>query len=235
MSYEPVASLALDHAVALLKAIADETRLRILGILAERPHSGRELALVLSLSAPTVSHHMQRLTDVGVVSATPDGTRRLYALNAALLAALQGGSTSLDVRTSRAPATYGKVAADSADEAYRAKTLRAFFDGHRLRSVPAKRRARVIVLLELLQWFEPGRDYTEVEVNAILRRAHDDVAYLRRELVDYRYLERSAGIYRVATQPPVRDANEAQEVPAAEAAWLSALIAATVTQAGPHR
>jgi hypothetical protein len=43
------------------------------------------------------------------------------------------------------------------------------------------------------------------------------------ELVDYRYLERADGRYWVTTQTPERDANEAQEVPTAEAALLEAM------------
>ena len=111
----------------------------------------------------------------------------------------------------------------SADDAFYGKTVRSFFDGDRLRAVPAKRKARVVVLLELLKRFEAGRTYAEPEVNALLRQAHDDVAFLRRELVDYRYLERADGRYWVTTQTPERDANEAQEVPTAEAALLEAM------------
>ena len=93
------------------------------------------------------------------------------------------------------------------------KTVRTFFDGARLRAIPSKRRARVAVLLHLLERFEAGRVYTEPEVNAVLQTAHDDIASLRRELVDYRYLTREEGRYRVADVDPERDANEAQEVP----------------------
>ncbi len=208
----------LDHQVRLLKTIADETRLQILGLLAQRPRTGRELADELGLSAPTISHHLQRLAEVGVIRSEADGVRRIHSLDAALLASLRGSEQ-------RGPAV--------GDE-FHARTIRTFFDGRRLRSIPAKRRARVAVLVELLRWFEPGRTYSEAEVNAILREAHDDVAYLRRELVDYRYLERSHGTYRVASAPIVRDANEAQEVPAGESAWLSALIASTVPRASPE-
>ena len=59
----------LEDRVTLLKTIADATRLRILGLLAERPHTGTELATTLSLSAPTISHHLHRLRDVGIVHA----------------------------------------------------------------------------------------------------------------------------------------------------------------------
>jgi hypothetical protein len=101
------------------------------------------------------------------------------------------------------------------------KTVRTFFDGPRLRAIPSKRRPRVAVLLHLLERFDAGRVYTELEVNAILRTAHEDVASLRRELVDYRYLTRGEGRYRVTEVDPERDVNEAQEVPPFEAEILA--------------
>lgn len=206
----------VETRVHLLKTIADSTRLRILGLLAERPHTGRELADALALSAATVSHHMGRLTEVGIVTATPEGTRRRYALNATLLADVGG----------RTPAS------DPPDDPEHARTVRIFFEGRRLRSIPAKRKARAAVLVELLRRFEPGRTYDEPEVNAVLREAHDDVALLRRELVDYRYLRREGGRYWVNDEPVARDANEAQEVPAGEASWLAALVRTTVGRPG---
>jgi hypothetical protein len=106
---------------------------------------------------------------------------------------------------------------------YVERTLQVFFEGERLRSIPTKRRARVVVLLHLLRRFEVGRTYSELEVNAILRTAHEDVASLRRNLVDYGYLERPGSVYSVATRPPERSADEAQEVPRDEAARLAAL------------
>ncbi len=112
---------------------------------------------------------------------------------------------------------------DPAADAFRAKTLRAFFDGPRLRSIPAKRKARVIVLLELLNRFEAGRVYPEHEVNEILGAAYEDFASLRRELVDYRYLVRADARYWVCEEAPERDANEAQEVPSDEVARLHAM------------
>lgn len=202
----------IEQRVTLLKTIADATRLRILGLLAEGPRSGRELADALGLSAPTISHHMARLVEVGIVSVTPDAQRRVYRLDEHLL-----GQVGAE-RAASAPI----------EDAEQARHVRIFFDGPRLRSIPAKRKARVSVLLELLRRFEPGRRYRESEVNAILREAHDDVAFLRRELVDYRYLSREAGVYWVSTEPPVRDANESQEVPAGEADWVGMLVRGVV-------
>ena len=103
------------------------------------------------------------------------------------------------------------------------RTVSSFFDGERLRSIPTRRRARVAVLLHLLLRFEVGRSYSEREVDEILRTAHDDVASLRRNLVDYGYLVRPGGVYSVPGTVPGRSADEAQEVPADEAARLAAI------------
>lgn len=74
--------------------------------------------------------------------------------------------------------------------------LRPFFDADgRLITVPAKRAKRLLVLDRLAQMFEPGERYPEPEVNRRLRAAHDDVAMLRRYLVDEGFLDRASGIY----------------------------------------
>jgi len=101
---------------------------------------------------------------------------------------------------------------------------RLFTDG-RIAVVPAKRKVRAAVLLEVVGRFEPGRDYSEPEVNEILLAVHEDFAYLRRELVNYHYLERADGRYRTPAQAPVRTAIEHQEIPAWEAVWLPGFLA----------
>jgi hypothetical protein len=80
---------------------------------------------------------------------------------------------------------------------YRDKVLHAFVVDGRLTSIPARERKRQVVLRFLAETdFEEGRDYPERELDQQLALRHRDVAALRRYLVDGRYLERSAGIYR---------------------------------------
>ncbi|KUG57487.1 hypothetical protein AVL62_13345 [Serinicoccus chungangensis] len=98
------------------------------------------------------------------------------------------------------------------------RAVAIFVDGDRLRSIPTRRRPRAAVLMHLLLRFERGREYAEREVNALLATAHEDVASLRRELVDYRWLQRADGVYRVADELPERFPAEAQEVPTDEVA-----------------
>jgi hypothetical protein len=75
------------------------------------------------------------------------------------------------------------------------EVLARFFHGDRLSELPAQRHKRLVVLERLALEFEPGVRYREAEVNALLRRFHDDHATLRRALVDEGYLDRAAGEY----------------------------------------
>jgi hypothetical protein len=73
--------------------------------------------------------------------------------------------------------------------------LRAFVRDGRITSIPAQHSKRLVLLDMLSQQFEPGRRYTEAQVNAVLQRWHDDHAALRRYLVDDGFLDRDAGQY----------------------------------------
>ena len=204
----------LDRFATLFKALADPARLRILGCLAERPYAGHELATQLALTPPTISHHMRKLVDAGLVTATSEAQSRIYTLRADELRELARSSHP-------APET---------EDGEDARTLRAFFDGDRLNQIPAQRKKRVIVLRHLLTRFDPAREYSEREVNDILKVANEDYATLRRELVDYGFMNRDKGIYRVATELPARGATVSQEV-GNEAAWFQDLLTAATQRA----
>lgn len=100
-----------------------------------------------------------------------------------------------------------------------------FFEAGRLRSIPARRKVRAAVLLELLGRFVPGVVYSECAVSRLLEQAHPDFAYLRRELVGFGYLERCAGRYWVCGTPPVRTDQQRRELPAWEEIWLPGFVA----------
>jgi DNA-binding HxlR family transcriptional regulator len=205
----------LEDLSLLFKALADPARLRILGLLAERPLAGHELAGRLDLSPPTISHHMRRLVAARLVDVVPDAQSRIYSLRTD---AIREISTSV---------LNQRAAPESEEEN---AVLRAFFDGPRLRQIPASRKKRVVVLRRLLERFAPGRDYTEAEVNEMLREAHNDVATLRRELVDYGFMARDRGIYRLATELPGRGSTVAQEV-GNEQSWFEELVATATARA----
>jgi len=65
----------------------------------------------------------------------------------------------------------------------------------RLRTIPSKHSKLLVVLDRLAQEFEPGRTYSEAEVNQILDAFHPDYAALRRYLVENGFMTREEGRY----------------------------------------
>lgn len=86
--------------------------------------------------------------------------------------------------------------------------LRNFLDAEgKLTAFPAKRKMKLYALLYLSQKIPADTDFTEREINDILLDWHTfaDPATLRRELYDYRFLDRSRDgkVYRLAQNQPI--------------------------------
>jgi DNA-binding transcriptional ArsR family regulator len=71
------------------EALGDPSRLAIVTRLAERPRAVGELAELLPISRPAVSQHLRVLKEAGLVTDHAAGTRRVYRLNPAGIAALR--------------------------------------------------------------------------------------------------------------------------------------------------
>ena len=69
-----------EQLLAALKALADASRLTIVGLLAKQPRSVDELAAALGLSAPTVSHHLSKLAAAGLVEMRAEQYYSVYSL-----------------------------------------------------------------------------------------------------------------------------------------------------------
>lgn len=93
---EEAAGLSDDDAVALairLKALADPARLRLVSLLLDRLHTGastRDLAPLLNLTEPTVSHHLKTLLEAGLVAKERSQTTVTYRVVPRAIQALAG-------------------------------------------------------------------------------------------------------------------------------------------------
>jgi len=177
------------------KALADRNRLYIIGLLKERPRRVGELAEALKLSEPTVSHHLSRLHEVGLVNLQAIGNTRVYTLRSdALEATLRRG---LDYRALAQVAPAPPPDMSWVDELPLSeedrKVMKDHFEGYQLKAIPTKQKKLLVILRWLAQKFAPGVTYTEQEVNAILKAIHPDYARLRRELIDHKFLARESG------------------------------------------
>lgn len=191
----------LEAVVVYLKTLADQTRLRILGLLAAQKRSVEELAVLLDLKPSTVSWHLGRLKDAGLVQMRAQGNTHLYRLNTKGLG-----------RINTLLATPERVARlhMSEEAVWERKVLRDFLEQGQLKEIPAYRKKRQIILRWLATQFEEGRTYPEKEVNEIIARYHADTATLRRELVGEKLMRREHGVYwRLPPEaPPARATSE---------------------------
>lgn len=73
-----------------LAALGDPTRRAIFERVAARPSAVGELARDLPVSRPAVSQHLRVLKEAGLVTETPQGTRRIYRLDPRGIAAMRG-------------------------------------------------------------------------------------------------------------------------------------------------
>jgi predicted transcriptional regulator len=177
------------------KALADDSRLKIVGILANQECSVEELAVLLQLKEPTVSHHLAKLKELNLVTMRPEGNSRLYQLDSE---ALQ--SISKEIFT---PEKIASLIEDVDTEAWESKVLKNYFEGdvsdkhsvQRLKEIPASRKKRLVILKWLANQFDVGVNYPERLVNDILKRYHIDCATLRRELIACQLMQRENGVY----------------------------------------
>ena len=175
-----------EELVTFFKALADSNRLKIVGLLAEKSYSVEELAELLKLKPSTISHHLSRLAEAGLVRARSESYYNVYQLDQSVL--------EEKARTMFSQVELSNVAAEVDADAYDKKVIRDYArrDGS-LKTLPAQRKKLEAILRYVVSGFEEGKRYSEKQVNTILARYHDDTATLRRELVGFGLMQREGG------------------------------------------
>jgi len=182
-SYE----IDLEARANLFKALGHPARLLILNLIRSTPRHGEELATILRLKPATISHHLGKLAEAGLVKSKRDQYYQTYSLAGDAFKRTVGEIVSVPQQG---------LTKQVEEDAYRAKVLKTFFKHGRLKQIPSQMKKRQVILRKLVEEFEPDRTYTEVEVNRILVEFHEDVATLRREMIGFGLMKRAAGIYR---------------------------------------
>jgi hypothetical protein len=188
----------MDTLLQFFKTLANENRLKMLGILAERECGVEELATLLDLKAPTVSHHLGRLRELGVVTMRVEGNDHLFRMDVDGLRDL-----SRRVLSSLKLEQVGALADGVAYDTWERKVLDVFVEGDEIKALPAGYKKRLVVLRWWANHFEPGRRYSESELDALIERHHPDYCSLRRELIEEHMMARESGVYwRLPWQMP---------------------------------
>ncbi len=178
------------------RAIADPMRVRILALLSERSMYGQELAEALSVATPTISHHMTLLKGAGLVQVERENNYHHYHLDEQGFQQMAQSLTVAHLRDINKALRFNEqMLTQPTEDEDRTMTREAYFEGKRLTSLPPGSRTWQFVLEHIAESFEWGRIYDEKEVNAILKEIHPDVATVRRQLIDQKFLMREQGRY----------------------------------------
>ena len=175
------------EAIGILKALADRSRMMIVNVLAVRPQYVEEIAEQLNLASSTVCFHLKKLEDAGLVRVERDQYYAVYTLQKEMLERplsdlVVGDEAETAVQSERL-------------EEHRRKVLRTFFRYGKLTKIPVQRKKRRIILEKIAEQFEPGKRYSEREVNLIIADYHDDFCTIRREMICEKIMRRERGIY----------------------------------------
>jgi biotin operon repressor len=175
-----------EELVTFFKALADTNRLKIVGLLAEKTYSVEELAALLNLKPSTVSHHLSKLSEAGLVQSRAESYYSVYQLDRQVLEEKS--------RTIFSNEELSTVAAEVDVDAYDAKVIKAFTkrDGS-LKTIPAQQKKLEAILRYIVKSFDVEKRYSEKRVNEILSKYHADTATLRRELIGYGLMGREGG------------------------------------------
>lgn len=183
-----------ENLLLLLKTLADEQRLTMVGLMNDQERTVTVMAGLLGLSEPTVSHHVSRLHAAGLLRLRMAGNQRFYRLNEERLAAFKAYAAEIESPVEVEDEAADQSWIDALDwNAADKKVLRDYTASGRLTQIPVKDKKWVVILRWLASKFEPGVRYTEKEVNTILTDVHGDYATLRRDLVGFGFMRRERG------------------------------------------
>lgn len=185
----------LQNMLRFFKALADESRLKIIGILATQECSVEELAVLLELKEPTISHHLTKLKQLELVRMRPEGNTHFYQLDKEVWESMSQEVFDVDKITSFADEVNLRT--------WEMKVLNTYIDGdfqnsgsiQYLREIPNASKKRLTILKWVIDKFEIGVNYPVDTVDEILKRYYPDFEALRKALIDSRLMKEDNGIY----------------------------------------
>lgn len=183
--------MQLNKIVEFHKALGDLTRVRIIALLQQGTLHGQAIAEKLGLKPPTITHHMAKLREVGLIKERRDKNTIYFSLNTKILE--MSANAILTVGRGRDANMDMAVTVEEREE-----IIRNFFtkDG-KLKNFPAQRKKKLVVLEHMIQGLEFDKVYPEKELNEYLKQYYDDFATLRRELIMCQFMYRENNQYEL--------------------------------------
>ena len=177
-----------EEALRIFKCLSDASRLNIIATLRGGEAYGELLAQRLGLSASTLSFHMKKLEEAGLVRSRKEQYYTVYTLNEEIMR-----KRLADLLCEEHPTEEDD--AQRRENAYRQKVIDAFFDGEKLRSIPVQRKKKLIVLQKIAENVSVGQVYEEAALSEIIAGVHPDYCTIRRDMISEGILRRENGRY----------------------------------------
>lgn len=185
--------MQLDRMVNFHKTLGDPTRIRIIALLKNGPLHGQAIAGKLGLKPPTITHHMAKLRELGLIQERREKNTIYFTLNAKKL-------------EFSATAILRMIAEEAGEETevkgkeYSQVVQNFITPDGKLKQIPAQRKKKIMVMTHMVQGLKQGVVYEEKEINEFLKTFHEDFATLRRELVMNQFMYRKNSKYEM--NPP---------------------------------
>lgn len=176
--------------LSFFKILANEERIRIIGLLAEKEAGIEEIAMRLGSKESAAARHLSKLVELGLVSSRLEENAKIFNLDTSSLHEM-----NKQVMQSFRRDTSAAIPEGAAYPAWEKETLDHYVDGEEILLLPSGYKKRLVVLKWIADHFEPERKYPEIQVNEIIENHHPDYCTVRREMVDEGMMDRSGGVY----------------------------------------
>ncbi|QSX23937.1 metalloregulator ArsR/SmtB family transcription factor [Priestia megaterium] len=183
--------MQLDKLVNYHKAVGDPTRIRIISLLKKGPLHGQAIAYKLGLQPSTITHHISKLRDIGLVYQRRQGNIIYFYLDSERLeynskAILNIGEESIENQDSKI------------NDKDKLSIVKNFVNSDgTLKQIPIQRKKKNVILAYLIRDLHQGKTYKEKDLNEYIKNYHEDYATIRRELIMQHFMYRQNGEYEL--------------------------------------
>lgn len=175
-------------AILILKALADESRLEIFKLLLDRDAYIEVISERLKLSPSTVSFHVKKLCDAGLVTSRREQYYTMYSAVPSIAELrikdmILGFASTLHEQ-------------DKVELVYKEKVLKSFFKYGRLVKIPVQKKKRQWVMERIANNFLPNKNYSATTATKLLSEIYEDTGLLLKELQVCGYLDFDNGVIK---------------------------------------
>lgn len=172
----------------ILKALSDESRINIFRLLLERDAYIEVISERLKLAPSTVSFHLKKLVEAGLVSSKKD---QYYTIYSAV-----SDFAEMTLKELVLEAGVKLKEQDKVEEQYKDKVLKSFFKYGKLIKIPSQKMKREWVLARVSESLATNKFYTQLELKGLLAEIYPDPGLLITEMTSGGLIKLQDGKYR---------------------------------------